>query len=106
MEFNRIAGPNGVLGLPAGVSLARINTDITLTDFEEGVRTLVSDVENAYWDLYFAYRDLDAKIAGRNRALETWRAVHAPFATARAASSAHRAQGTSKPSRRAPNLTI
>jgi hypothetical protein len=41
-----------------------------------GVRDFVSDVENAYWELYFAYRDLDAKIAARDRALETWRRIH------------------------------
>lgn len=80
LQYNRIAGPNGLPGLPTGVTLARINTDISLTDFEQGVRTLVSDVENAYWDLYFAYRDLDAKIAARNQALETWRVVNAQFA--------------------------
>ena len=41
----------------------------------------VSDVENAYWELYFAYRDLDAKIVARDRALETWRSVHSKFET-------------------------
>ena len=75
VTFNRIAGPqsNNAFTVPNGVAIARINTDISLTSFEEGVRGLVSDVENSYWDLYFAYRDLDAKIAVRDRALETWR---------------------------------
>ena len=36
-----------------------------LTEFELGVRNLISNVENAYWDLYFAYRDLHAKIVAR-----------------------------------------
>jgi len=71
--FNRIAGPNAQPGFYNGVLIARINTDISIADFEVGVRNLVSDVENAYWDLYFAYRDLDAKIAGRDEALTTWR---------------------------------
>src|SRR5690606_39038557 len=44
-----------------------------------GLRDLVSNVENTYWDLYYAYRDLDAKIAARDAALETWRRVHALF---------------------------
>jgi hypothetical protein len=77
IEFNRIYGPNGIPGLPAGVMLARVNTETSLTDFEAGVRNFVSDVENAYWDLYFAYRDLDARILARDAALETWRRVNA-----------------------------
>jgi hypothetical protein len=78
-EFNRIAGPNGVPGLYQGVLIARVNTDIELTDFEIAVRDLVSNVENAYWDLYFAYRDLDAKIAARDASLDTWRRIHALY---------------------------
>ena len=76
-DYNRIFGPTGIAGLPQGVLLARINTDASLADFEGGVRNFVSDVENAYWDLYFAYRDLDAKIGARDAALETWRFVAA-----------------------------
>lgn len=91
VDFNRIAGPGGPgYHTPTGVVLARINTDIALADFEEGVRTLVSDVENAYWDLYFAYRDLDAKIAARDRALDTWRAVNALFVPGTAGGEADR----------------
>ncbi len=77
IDYNRIYGPNGIPGLPSGVLLARINSDASLADFEVGVRNFVSDVENAYWDLYFAYRDLDAKIKARDAALETWRRVAA-----------------------------
>jgi len=75
VEFNRIAGPNSTAGGANGVLLARINTDISLTDFERGVTGLVRDVEQAYWDLYFAYRDLDAKLAGRDSSLVTWRNI-------------------------------
>jgi outer membrane protein TolC len=75
MEFNRIAGPNRIPGIYTGVVLARLNTDVQLADFEIAVRNYVSNVENAYWDLYFAYRDLDAKIAARDAALETWQDV-------------------------------
>jgi outer membrane protein TolC len=74
-DYNRIFGPTGIAGLPQGVLLARINSDASLADFEAGVRNFVSDVENAYWDLYFAYRDLDARITGRDSALKTWRTV-------------------------------
>ena len=38
--------------------LARINTDIALTNFEASVRNLVSDVEVAYWELYFDYQQI------------------------------------------------
>ena len=76
-DFNRIAGPSGTPGSLNGVVLARMNTDISLTEFEMAVRDFVSNVENTYWDLYFAYRDLDAKIAARDSALETWNNINA-----------------------------
>lgn len=75
-EFNRIAGPHGTPGNFHGVMIARLNTDVSLIDFRMAVRDLLSNVTNAYWDLYFAYRDLHAKIEARNRSLETWRAVY------------------------------
>lgn len=77
VNYNRIAGPNATPGFLNGVLLARVNTDISLADFEQGVTRFVSNVENVYWDLYFAYRDLDAKIKARDAALETWRRVKA-----------------------------
>lgn len=69
VEFNRIAGPFGVPGLYNGVVLARVNTEIEMAEFEIGLRDLLSNVENAYWDLYFAYRDLQVKIQARNDSL-------------------------------------
>ncbi len=72
LGFNRIAGPNSAPGQYNGVLLARLNNDIALTDFERAVRDLVRDVERAYWNLYFAYRDLEAKLARRDAALATW----------------------------------
>jgi len=82
--YNRIAGPDAfdnVLGRPnfRGVLLARINADISLAEFEAGVRNLVSDTEQSYWELYFAYRNLEARKAGRDSALEAWRKVHALY---------------------------
>lgn len=76
VQFNRIAGPGAQPGVYNGVVLARINTDIALADFESSVRNLVSDVEVAYWELYFQYRSLDAVIAGRDSALSTWRKIY------------------------------
>ncbi len=83
VEFNRIAGTSGQNGVYNGVLIARVRTDITLADFQMGVRDLLANVENAYWDLYFAYRDLDTKIRARDSALETWRRVHALYKTGR-----------------------
>lgn len=83
LQYNRIAGPRSQFGLPSGLLIARVNADVSLADFELGVRDLVSNIENAYWDLYFAYRDLDAKIAARNAALESWQRVHALFVAGR-----------------------
>lgn len=75
VQFNEIAGPGATPGAYNGVVLARINTDIALAEFESSVRNLVSDVEIAYWELYFQYRSLDAVIAGRDSALQTWRKI-------------------------------
>jgi outer membrane protein TolC len=72
VEVNRIAGPNATWGIYDGVLLARINTDITLADFEAGVRDLLRDVEIAYWDLYYAYYNLDAKKEAREFAADRW----------------------------------
>lgn len=76
VDFNRIAGPNAVSGFYNGVVIARINTDIALADFETGIRNVVGDTEYAYWTLYQSYRALDANVAGRDSALQTWRKVH------------------------------
>jgi len=83
-QLNRIAGPQsaqqtaaGVVNQIDGVLISRIRHDITLTDFEAGVRNLMRDVEDAYWELFFAYQDLEARKIGRDSALETWRKVKA-----------------------------
>lgn len=72
VEFNRIAGPNATPGNYRGVLLARLNNDVSLVDFQYSVRNLLRDVERGYWELYFAYRDLDAKTEGRRYAIESW----------------------------------
>ncbi|HZN35976.1 MAG TPA: TolC family protein [Pirellulaceae bacterium] len=79
VDFNRIAGPANIPGFYNGVLISRINTDISTADFEAAVVQLVSQVENAYWELYFAYRDLDAKILARQQAFETWQQVSVLF---------------------------
>lgn len=71
-RINRIAGPNAVPGQYNGVLIARVRSDISLADFEAAVRNLVRDVESNYWELCFAYRDLDTKISARESARGTW----------------------------------
>ncbi len=71
-EFNRIAGPNATPGNYNGVLMARISSDVSLADFEIQVRNLLRDVETTFWELHFAYRDLDAKREGQTLSLEAW----------------------------------
>ena len=72
IEFNRIAGPSGTVGMYNGVVIARISTDMSLNDFEMATRNLVADVEKAYWNLYYAYYRLDSVRSGRDAAYQTW----------------------------------
>ena len=74
--YNRIAGTSTIPGSYNGVLIARINTDISLADFEAGVLRLINDVEGAYWELYFAYRALDAQLSGRESSLKTWQRIN------------------------------
>ncbi len=85
-QFNRIAGPfNPFQNLTGatqqtpgfdGVLLARINVDISLADFEAGVRNLISDVEQAYWELSFAWRNLETSNTALASARETWKKTY------------------------------
>lgn len=61
VEFNRIAGPRSAPGVIAGVLVARVNSRMSQAEFETALRDYLSNVANAYWDLYFAYRDYDIK---------------------------------------------
>lgn len=85
IEFNRIAGPTGTPGMYSGVAIARINTDMALSDFEMATRNLVADVERVYWNLYYAYRRLDSVRSGRDAAQRTWQSTktHADVGSAR-----------------------
>jgi outer membrane protein TolC len=79
LEVNRIAGPNASPGFffGNGVVLARLNTDIAADEFEARVIDLVSQVEDAYWELGFSYAQLDARRSARDGALESWRRIKA-----------------------------
>ncbi|MFO1063506.1 MAG: TolC family protein [Pirellulales bacterium] len=75
IQYNRIAGPTNLVGQYNGILIARINTDVSLADFELSVITFVNDVETSYWELYYAYRNLQSQVAGRNNVLLTWQLV-------------------------------
>ncbi len=71
-QFNRIAGPNSPIGQYNGILIARVNEDVALADFEAAIIQVVSDVEQAYWDLSIGYRILEANLKGRESALQTF----------------------------------
>lgn len=80
-EFTRTAGPiaqsfGGITGVNQGVTIARINQDISLADFESSVITMLKDVEDLYWELYLRYREYDTAVTARNSALQSWREAH------------------------------
>ncbi|MEZ6059025.1 MAG: TolC family protein [Planctomycetaceae bacterium] len=75
LQFNRIAGPGSSPGVYNGILLARVSADRTQAEFEVAVRDYVSNVVNAYWDLYYSYRDLDARSRAMQRSLEVWNRV-------------------------------
>ena len=86
-EFTRISGPkpfdalqispSSQMSFDRGVVIARIDSDIALTDFETAVRDQMRDVESVYWDLYRAYRIYDDEILSRESALRNYRNVSA-----------------------------
>lgn len=80
VEYTRIAGParpgfGAITGVSQGVTIARINTDISVADFEAAVNVMVKDVEDLYWDLYAAYRQFDADEANRVKSFKTWKSI-------------------------------
>ncbi len=79
VTFNRIAGPGAIPGYYNGVLIARINTERSLIDFEMGVRQMVYDTENAYWNLYYAYRNYDTVKKGLKASYVTWEKVYAYY---------------------------
>ncbi|MFN6208544.1 MAG: TolC family protein, partial [Planctomycetota bacterium] len=72
VQINRIAGPGAQPGQYNGVLIARIRSDLNLADFEAGLRDLVRDVERNYWELYYAYRELDTRLAARDATRAIW----------------------------------
>jgi outer membrane protein TolC len=86
VEFNRIAGPQATPGAINGVVIARVNTKISQAEFEIGLRDFVSNIINAYWDLYYSYRELDARIKARDKSFQTWQSIQGLEASGRVTS--------------------
>jgi outer membrane protein TolC len=72
LEFNRIAGPGSTPGVYNGILIAKANADINQHDFTIALTDFISNVENAYWDLYLSYRELDARKKAMEQALVIW----------------------------------
>jgi len=81
IAFNQIAGPSGQVGVYGGVAIARINTDMSLTDFEMATQILVADVERAYWNLYYAFHRLQSVRSGMESAYQTWHQTKSHYDT-------------------------
>ncbi|MCA9132373.1 MAG: TolC family protein [Planctomycetales bacterium] len=77
LAFNRIAGPQATPGVYNGVLLALLKADASASELEIGLRDYLSEVENAYWDLYFAFVDLEVKTKARDRSLGTLQLLQA-----------------------------
>ncbi|HEX7378946.1 MAG TPA: TolC family protein [Pirellulales bacterium] len=68
-----------VRGEKVRLILAQTMASVAPADFKAAIRNTVSDIERAYWELYFNYRTLNAEQAGCDSALQTWRKVHTLF---------------------------
>lgn len=81
IAFNRIAGPNGQPGLrfSNGIVIAQLNNDMSKVDFELSIRQLISDVEDAYWQLFRAYHEYGVRQETRDAAEQTWKSVEAKY---------------------------
>lgn len=78
VAYTRIAGPanpnfGAITGVSQGVVIARINQDISLADFQVAVRNALLSIENAYWDLYLAYRLYDTSVVAHQSTYQTWK---------------------------------
>ena len=63
-EVTDVAGPlssnvQGVSGVSQGIEIAKINTKVSVIDFEIAMSALLRDVETVYWQLYLAHESLE-----------------------------------------------
>lgn len=75
-EFTRIAGPiDQNVGLDRGVVIARINSDISVGEFERAVQDMLKEVEDVYWDLFLSYQIFHNETIARDSAERNWQRV-------------------------------
>ncbi len=83
-EFTQIAGPvgrlnQGVTGVNQGIVIARINSGISVIQFETDVRSLVHEVQQVYWDLHLNYNRYMVQRDIAKNLKEIWKKVEARF---------------------------
>ncbi|QEG22394.1 TolC family protein [Mariniblastus fucicola] len=61
------------------IVISRIGTDQEIANLEAQLQNFVTNVEIRYWELYSAYRSLEAAKTGRDAALQTYRIVKDQF---------------------------
>lgn len=75
-DFTEVSGPLGKGGrsgtVGQGVAIARINTNVSLTEFEARVQSLMKNVEDLYWDLAQTHRAYEIERSSRDDARKLW----------------------------------
>lgn len=61
------------------IVVSRIGTDQEIANLDAQLQNFVTNIEIRYWELYAAYRSLEAAKTGRNASLDTYRIVKAQF---------------------------
>ena len=72
-QFNQIAGAHAQPGTYRGELIARIDAGKADLELQHAVTELVREVSQTYWELYYAYKNLDNKFAALDRADDVWR---------------------------------
>ncbi|WP_461505940.1 TolC family protein [Rhodopirellula baltica] len=71
-EINEIAGPLAKPGVYRGIRIAQIDHQQVTLEVEQAVSELVRDVSIVYWELFFAYQDLEAKRTAMENTRQAW----------------------------------
>ncbi|WP_231615994.1 TolC family protein [Novipirellula artificiosorum] len=71
-QFNQIAGPLAKPGMYRGVLISQLDHHQAQVEVEQSVSELVRDVAIVYWELFFAYQNLNAKQTALENARQAW----------------------------------